>query len=238
MRELLCSIAGFRVRIICRYDYLPDYCRDYLITDDHSEDITISVDDCDIERERGAFPVIQKTGYLESVAVYRKLCSVIPMRGAFLLHSSAIACGGRGIAFLAPSGVGKSTHTRLWLDSFPDVRVINGDKPIVRFDDGGRPVVYGTPWAGKERMQNNICSPLTDLCFIERAGQNSVSRIDLADAAVRIMGQVYIPGDPVAAEAAMAHADKLLYSCGLWIIRCNTDSDAAYTARRAILGDC
>ncbi|MBQ2211692.1 MAG: hypothetical protein II410_02255, partial [Ruminococcus sp.] len=39
---------------------------------------------------------------------------------AMLVHSSALICGGKAYLFSADSGVGKSTHTRLWLDAFGD----------------------------------------------------------------------------------------------------------------------
>ena len=51
----------------------------------------------------------------------------------FIMHASVIEVDGEGYGFLAHSGTGKTTQTRLWLEHFgPRARVINGDKPLVR----------------------------------------------------------------------------------------------------------
>ena len=50
-----------------------------------------------------------------------------------LVHSSALVYDGGAYLFSADSGVGKSTHTRLWLQAFGDrVHILNDDKPVVR----------------------------------------------------------------------------------------------------------
>lgn len=52
---------------------------------------------------------------------------------AMLVHSSAIVCGSKAYLFSADSGVGKSTHTRLWLQAFGgEVHIMNDDKPVLR----------------------------------------------------------------------------------------------------------
>lgn len=63
------------------------------------------------------------------------------------------------ILFTAPSGTGKSTHTRMWQECFGErVTVINDDKPLIKINDS-EAVIYGTPWCGKhgiETMQRQI----------------------------------------------------------------------------------
>ena len=39
--------------------------------------------------------------------------------GTMLMHASVIRCDGKGYLMTAPSGTGKSTHTRLWYDNIP-----------------------------------------------------------------------------------------------------------------------
>ena len=62
-----------------------------------------------------------------------------------MLHASAAALGGRAYLFSGPCGRGKSTHTRLWQQTFGEaVQVFNDDKPALRRLDG-RWYAYGTP---------------------------------------------------------------------------------------------
>ncbi len=52
-----------------------------------------------------------------------------------MLHASLISFDGKGYAFSAPSGYGKSTHARLWRGYFGSrVLILNGDKPIIKYD--------------------------------------------------------------------------------------------------------
>lgn len=201
-------------------------------------DYEIRVSDEELEYERlRADSEGYADGYLESLAAYRKLSSVIAQRDALLMHASVIDCAGRGIAFLARSGVGKTTHTMLWRGEYPsDVSVINGDKPIIRFTDGV-PYAYGTPWAGKENMQTNSRVRLDDICFIRRGEDNSCIKLDPKDAVIPLLGQIYLPNDPVQAAKALSLTDDLIKLCRFWQITCNIQPQAARTAHDVITGE-
>ena len=156
------------------------------------------------------------------------------MSDAMLLHGSVIAFQDRGIAFLAHSGVGKSTHTALWKKLNGDeVTVINGDKPIIRFFDGV-PYAYGTPWAGKENWNTNTRVRLTDLCFIERDECNSTFTADKSDCVSALLQQILLPSDPAAMLKTLQLADALSKQCRFWKIRCNMEDEAAVAAKKAI----
>ena len=45
------------------------------------------------------------------------------------IHASAVAVHENGCAFIGPSGIGKSTHSRLWLQHIPGARLLNDDQP-------------------------------------------------------------------------------------------------------------
>ena len=139
------ALAGFTFRIESLYDEIYEQCADYLVPDT-TPDFTVSVSPADIAAERqksirqdmaeGRVPVIYPDPYLETLAVYRRIAETMPKRGVFLLHGSAVALGDRAWIFTAPSGVGKTTHTRLWLEHVPGSFVVNGDKPLIRFSGG------------------------------------------------------------------------------------------------------
>lgn len=224
------SIAGLTVKILSRYDHLPRLCAAFLCSEDALPDITVCVTDEDILAERQACPGAFSDGYIESVCAYRKLCLQMPEFGGMFLHCSFIRAEEKGIAFLAASGTGKTTHTALWQQLLGEkVTVINGDKPILRQKDGlffG----YGTPWAGKEGVYAKDSAALTDLCFLERSEVNTCTPLTREEALRRIVHQVIFPEDAAGTTKTLQLLDALLKGCRLWLIRCNMDLQAAQVA--------
>jgi len=94
----------------------------------------------------------------------------LPELGRLMTHGVAISCDGRGFIFTARSGVGKSTHAFLWQRHFGEerVRIINGDKPIIHFREDGKVLACGSPWNGKEGLDENVCVPLEGICLLHR----------------------------------------------------------------------
>lgn len=228
--------ADFVVELQNRYPYLERQCKYFLYDGDRETDYVIRVTDEEIEKEAKVSVYPDSKGYLESVCAYRKLCMQLPTAGAILLHSAVISAEGRGIAFFARSGVGKTTHTRHWIKNyFPQVDIVNGDKPIVRFVDG-IPYAYGTPWAGKEGIYRLTRAELKDLCLIERATENEVTPLNKDEALKLLMVQIFLPSDPQGALATLDMIEKLLEHCNLWRIRCTPEKEAAILAHDTILG--
>ena len=89
-------LADFNICIENKYQYVEDMCRDYIT--DGTPDITVSVSDREIDREQGEWT--SDRGYLESLAVYRRISEWCPCRGAFLMHCVAIDVDGVGVLFL------------------------------------------------------------------------------------------------------------------------------------------
>ncbi len=226
-------IADLVVELKNKHSHLERLCADYKYDGTRSADFCISVDERQLRAERLASETAYSDGYLESVCAYRNLCMQLPLRDAFLLHASVITHKDRTIAFVADSGVGKTTHTRHWLTCFEDVTVINGDKPIIRFVDGV-PYVYGTPWRGKEGMGCNMRMPLTDVCFIVRNETDFVSAP--TDTATSLLGQIIIPPTPDLAIKTLDMADKLVKSCNVFQLNCTAEPSSAVTAYNHIFG--
>jgi hypothetical protein len=108
-----------------------------------------------------------------------------------MLHSSAIAYRGNAYLFSGPSGVGKSTHTRQWQQTFGEaVQVFNDDKPALRYVDG-RWYAYGTPWCGKDGINQNKKVPLAGICFLKQGQENRIRRLTPAESIARVMSQTY-----------------------------------------------
>ncbi len=235
MNIVKCKIAGFNISFETDMKNFNRVMRDYL-SDFDSADITLKVTDEEVLYEEQTYgDQIEKIypSTFKIAANFRKLSNIIPAFNAFVLHSVCIDVQGEGVAFAAQSGTGKTTHMRLWQQLLGNkMTIVNGDKPIIRFfdDEPETPYAYGTPWNGKESYGCNMRTPLKHICFIERSEKNYVEKIDQKDAVDRILNQVYMPSDPLAAANTIALIDRLLTSCNLWIIHCNMEPEAARVA--------
>ncbi|MBR6049932.1 MAG: hypothetical protein IKP68_01865, partial [Clostridia bacterium] len=131
----------------------------------------------DIVSARDTFGNEGTDGYIEFLAVLEKLSDFLLCKDTLLFHGSAVSVDGRCYIFTAPSGTGKSTHSRLWRELLGErVVMVNDDKPFIRI---GEPcTVFGSPWDGKERLSSNTSFPLSALCIIERSNTNSIEPVD------------------------------------------------------------
>ena len=232
----LCRIADLAIQLNNRYSYTDKLCASYLC-DAQQADLEVSVTQEEIDRERslGDF----SKAYCESVCLYRRLCLSLAPFDAFLLHAAVVETDGSGYAFLGRSGTGKSTHMQLWLDSFPNaVQVVNGDKPIVRRErtkDGQTLFyAYGTPWAGKEGLQQNTRVPLKGLCFLEQAEKNSIRRLSCSEAVGLLFQQLLIPKERESVVSLLDLIDGLIRTVPAYLLKCNISREAAELSYAAL----
>ena len=226
------SIAGLNVELDNRYGFIEKLARDY--TAEFSEaDIVSSATDEEIERERKNSEYNFENGYLESIVIYRNIAEKLPLFDAAVFHGAVIAYEGRAYAVTARSGVGKTTHLRLWLEAFGDkVHILNGDKPILRIIDGV-PYACGTPWRGKEGYGINEMLPLSGIGFIERDAENFSRRISPDEGVLKFASQLYVPKNPRCAHLALNLAGRILSRVPLTELRVNMELDAAHMAMAA-----
>lgn len=229
---MVCKFADFVVDFKNTSLEVETYLKEYISTEKPQFEIQVTTDE--IAHARTLTTVTNSIVQAELSAFCTKLLSILPLHGAMFLHASLIDVNNVGIAFTAISGTGKSTHTLLWQKLLGDnVQVINGDKPIVRFEDG-IPYGYGTPWCGKEHWGKNARTPIKHICFIERSETNSCEKITANEALKGIFSQLHIPKDPTAALKTLELLDKLLKAVNIWVIKCNTDISAAEVAYNTI----
>lgn len=145
-----------------------------------------------------------------------------------LLHASAVAMGGKAYLFSGPSGMGKSTHTRLWQQQFGEAaQVFNDDKPALRLLDG-RWYAYGTPWCGKDGINQNCKVQLGGICFLKRGSENKIRRLTAAEAVPLIYGQtMYRLHKPQNALRLMSAVDALVRKIPVFELECRPNPEAA-----------
>ncbi len=93
-----------------------------------------------------------------------------------LMHSSVIENGGKAYMFLGASGRGKSTHSDLWTKHIEGSTLINDDNPVLRIDNNGTPILYGSPWSGKRPIYKNVHYPVGGMTAIEQEKENKIRK--------------------------------------------------------------
>ena len=238
MQILLCDTV-FKINNI--YSYLEHYCKNYIYNGENNAEyiVSVSISDINFEREKSRQEDIKEgieirefsNEYLETTAVYRKICRCLLEKNILLFHGSVISVDGVGYLFTAKSGTGKSTHTRYWREYFKDRAVmINDDKPLLEIKEGNVNV-YGTPWDGKHRLSTNTCVPLKSICILNRGTENKICKIDKKEAYTMLMQQVNRPvGDVFAMTKTLNLVDQLSESVDFYSMYCKMDIDAARVA--------
>lgn len=224
-------LARIPVQFDNRYPDLEHLCRGF--ETELPPELTIRVCDEDLEDERGKQTGAFSDGYLETVCCYRKAANALLDRDIFVMHGSVVELEGEGYAFLAPSGVGKTTQTRLWQQCFGDrLRVINGDKPLIRMEPEGFRA-YGTPWRGKENLGCNASVPLKAIFFLNRSDTPSAVPAGQEQVVERLFRQLLLPKAPERMIHLLDMADRLVRTTQFYILNCNMTEDSVLCAYQA-----
>jgi len=194
------EIAGVGFRVESEYELLPHLCREYLCEVPVQETVTVTEADLlaeqaqfrDSDAQLGLDRSFSDSVYISN-ALFRKVAEALPRHGAFPVHGSCVAVDGKAYLFMADSGTGKSTHTRLWREYFGErADMVNDDKPALLLENG---VFYacGTPWRGKHHLGRNCKVPLTGICMLVRGEENRIERITPEDALAVVYRYCYHP---------------------------------------------
>ena len=109
----------------------------------------------------------------------------------FMLHASAVCVDDRAYFFSAPSGTGKSTHTKLWQQVFgEEAKIFNDDKPALRRLDGTW-YAYGAPWSGKDHIYIYMKVPVAGICFLKQSQENKIRCLTQTEAISNVLSQTF-----------------------------------------------
>ena len=152
-----------------------------------------------------------------------------------MLHSSAVVRDGKAFLFTAPCGTGKSTHTRLWLERFPDAFILNDDKPALRLENG-KFYAYGTPWSGKTAQNQNVRAELAGICVLRRGEENRIMNFNGRAALHAILEQTVRPREITRMGKLLELLDQLMQTVPVWKLECNMEPEAALVSYNAMKG--
>ncbi len=213
------EIAGIPIAVDNHFESTKRFCREYLT--DREPVCTVSVSEEEMKRQRKKSP----HAVAEQLCVYRMIALSLMNYDAFLMHAAVIDIDRQGLAFVAGSGTGKTTRALLWKKALGDrVKIVNGDKPILRFIDEGV-YAYGTPWMGKEGLGENTRTPIKAVCFLGRGENVSLHRLQTEEIIPRLFTQVLIPKDAERLRMFMALMERFVHAVPFWLFICNMEKE-------------
>jgi hypothetical protein len=150
-----------------------------------------------------------------------------------VLHASSIDIDGEAIAFAAPSGTGKSTHARNWKEVYR-ANIINDDHPAIRIFDG-RPVMFGTPWAGEGQKFSNITSNLKAVVLLEQGPHNKMWRVSEKEILRELLPRCFMPYyNNEYLLRAIAIFSEIVKSTQVYKLICKPDQEAVLLVQNSI----
>lgn len=148
-----------------------------------------------------------------------------------ILHASCIDINGSAYAFVGPSGIGKSSRARKWIELF-SAEWISGDRPAIDVTSG---TVYGVPWDGKEAIYRNVNRPLDAILKVTRSEKTFIKIMSDEEKFQLLCEQSFIPmWDPILAAKAMHSLKKLIRMVPIFELGCDITDASTYKAKELI----
>lgn len=236
MAQFCLEIAGHAAAVTSLFESTPHHFAKYLTDRDADFFITVRPEDLRFEQadadaeaaEEGFRQRNFPDPFLERAAIHRKFAEHLLTRRIFPVHGSTVAVDGRGYLFTAPSGTGKSTHTRLWIQQFGSrTTMVNDDRPFLEMTGSGV-LAHGCPWSGKHGLDTNISVPLAGICLLERGSVNKIRRAAPEELSDLLKG--YRPKGDADAIRYQQLLQELTKKVPLWHMSCTRDPAAAQAA--------
>lgn len=168
--------------------------------------------------------------------IHNQIASQLINFNGFLIHGACISYKDNAYLFIAPSHTGKTTHIKLWLKHLSDVKVIDGDKPIVRLIND-EPIIFGTPWNGKERYGNNISSKLKSIIILHRSEVDTITSVNSKEYIDEIIKQVYIPEDNNKLISTLELIDSVFNKINIYDLHCTMNDSAFIKSFETLTGE-
>lgn len=151
------------------------------------------------------------------------------------LHSSLIDHHGRGLMFLGPSGIGKTTQAELW-NKYRESLIINGDIVFVQETDEGF-LGWGTPWHGSSPYCENASVPLKAMIVLKQAPKNSIQELTGFEKVTEVSNSVFYPQWlENGMELCLETLDHLLTRIPVYELSCRPDEDAVRLTEETVFG--
>ncbi len=139
-------------------------------------------------------------------------------------HSCVVEHNGRGFLLAGASGVGKSTHARLWREH-KNALILNSDRGSCYMQDG-KWLTFGTPWCGTGGEQINRQVPVQAMVILQQADYNRVTPLQGQERLVDVMPQVFAGWDSAIQVKMITLLGDFLETIPVLRLECTPDARA------------
>ncbi len=146
-------------------------------------------------------------------------------KGGILFHGVVMEWRGIGIIVCAHSGVGKTTHTRMWRDR-EGALILNGDRALCCKEDNNW-YAYGAPWSGSSGEFKSRRVKLQAVVVLEQAANNEISILSPLQGAFELMELAFAPDwQENLINCALDSIDNIVNSIPVYKLKCRPDIEA------------
>ena len=181
--------------------------------------------------------IVRATATMYRYALWTAVNFLTCGHGCVAIHSSANVFDGRAAIFLGEYRNGKSTHTRLLRERYPESFLLNDDSPFVRVMPDGNVVVFGSPWSGKTPCYKAESYPLAAIVRLSQAPHNKIQKLN----PIQAIGAL-LPSAPPAlnyteetSDAVCNYISDVLAEVPAWSLECLPNIEAAELSHDTIL---
>ncbi len=126
-----------------------------------------------------------------------------------ILHGAAVSLDGHGLAFIGPSGAGKTTIAR-WCREEGNATVLSDERILLWRDKQGWRV-SGTPWYGELHQVSPLVVPLARLYLLRKADVNQFLPLLPAKLLTHLISEAFFPiWTPEGMEELVKAGEKLI----------------------------
>lgn len=238
MKNITVLLADISIAVSVVYDETAQRFKDYLTDRPPLYNLVMTTERVDEELMllRQEYPWHKYTEYdAEFNAIYRDLTEIFMKNDAFIFHALILGLNNDGYVFTAPSGIGKSTHGKLWMEVFGDqVKIINGDKPIIRIVNNCL-YGYGSPWQGKENVGINSRIQINAICHLVRGDNNTIRLINNStDCLGWFINQIMLKNRQIHLQCILRWFKTIVKYVDMYELECNKNKKAAVVAYQAM----
>lgn len=146
-------------------------------------------------------------------------------KGGIMFHGVVMEWKSMGIIICAHSGVGKTTHTRMWRDQ-EGALILNGDRALCCREETTW-YTYGSPWNGSSGECINRKAGLKAIVLLEQAENNQILHLSRLQGAKELIPLAFAPAwEPELLNHALDSIDEITCGIPVFKLRCRPEEEA------------
>lgn len=173
--------AGHPVTFRFLYEDTPRYFRGRLRPSDAQTADAVVTPEL-MERARPLNPPDAPDAYIEYRCMIAQTAKALLKHDCCIFHSACFVWQGYAWLLTAPSGTGKTTQYKNWVQSHPGgIVMLSGDMPVLERRGDGSIWAHPTSWNGKENIGNRISAPVGGVVLLAQGRENVLTPLSVRD---------------------------------------------------------